>query len=94
MIPLSTEDRAILDLECATVAGHTCKVVLLGAPAPTVEQLHELIGSRIEAAQMLKVVLSGEGAERVWVPDRAFEFGATSPRFPGARSTRPACPAW
>ena len=84
VIPLSTEDRAILDLECATVAGHTCKVVLLGTPAPTVEQLHELIGSRIEAAQMLKVVLSGEGAERVWVPDRAFEVRRHVASVPGS----------
>ena len=29
-IPLAAEDRAILALEYTTVAGHTCKVILIG----------------------------------------------------------------
>ena len=28
-IPLSPEDRAILDLESPRIAGHTCKVIVL-----------------------------------------------------------------
>ena len=38
-IALTAEDRAILELETASVAGHTCKVVLLGAPAPALDDL-------------------------------------------------------
>ncbi len=33
-IPLSPEDKAILDLECSWIAGHTCKLVQLGGGAP------------------------------------------------------------
>lgn len=72
-IPLETEDCAILDLECATVAGHTCKVVVLAAPAPAVEEIRVLIGSRIGSAPVLTAVLSGEGDERVLVQDREFD---------------------
>jgi hypothetical protein len=38
-IPLALEDRAILELESATIAGHTCKVIVLGAGGPDVERL-------------------------------------------------------
>jgi len=72
-IPLKAEDCAILDLECATVAGHTCKVVILAAPAPAVEEIRVLIGSRIGSAPVLTAVLSGEGDERVLVQDREFD---------------------
>jgi WS/DGAT/MGAT family acyltransferase len=37
LIPLGPEDRAILELECQTIAGHTCKIVRLAAPAATPE---------------------------------------------------------
>ena len=33
-VPLGAEDRAILDLESDTVAGHTCKVVRVGLARP------------------------------------------------------------
>ena len=32
-------DKAILDLECESIAGHTCKIVVLGEGAPGVEEL-------------------------------------------------------
>ena len=38
-IALTDEDRAILALESAAVAGHTCKVVLIGPGAPSAELL-------------------------------------------------------
>ena len=38
-IALTDEDRAILALESAAVAGHTCKVVLIGAGAPSADDL-------------------------------------------------------
>ncbi len=52
LIPLGPEDRAILDLECQTIAGHTCKVVRLApsAQAIDVERLRERIAARIELA--------------------------------------------
>ena len=33
-VPLGPEDRAILDLEGPTIAGHTCKVVVVEAARP------------------------------------------------------------
>jgi hypothetical protein len=82
-IPLSAEDRAILDLEGPTVAGHTCKVIVLGSPAPTVEQLRGLIGSRIGPVPTLKAVLSGEGDAPAWMQDPAFDIRRHVASVPG-----------
>ena len=48
-IPLSREDRDILALESATVAGHTCKVVVLGEGAPPLEELRAVVAARLPA---------------------------------------------
>ena len=85
VIPLRAEDRAILDLECATVAGHTCKVVVLGDPAPNVEQLRESIGSRIGLAPVMTASLSGEGEERCWVQDPEFDAERHVCSLPGEK---------
>ena len=82
-VPLSPEDRAILDLECQTIAGHTCKVIVLGPPAPSVEQLRELIGSRIVSAPALTSVLGGKGDALVWAPDRGFDVSRHTAAVPG-----------
>ena len=83
MIPLEAEDRAILDLECATVAGHTCKVIVVGPPAPTVQQMRELIGSRVAAVPALSRALSGEGDALVWAPDPGFDVSRHTRAVPG-----------
>ena len=59
-ISLTPEDRAILDLECATVAGHTCKVILVDGPAPDVDRLRASIAGRLSAAPALTRKLSGD----------------------------------
>jgi diacylglycerol O-acyltransferase len=71
-IPLSDEDRAILALEGPAVAGHTCKTIMLGTPAPGLDQLRALIGSRIERVPALTRRLGGE-EEPAWVPDPDFD---------------------
>lgn len=73
-IPLSAEDRAILDLESATVAGHTCKVIVVTAPAPSLDRLRELADSRIEAAPPLRRMLGGDPDAPAWVPDPDFDL--------------------
>jgi diacylglycerol O-acyltransferase / wax synthase len=75
-IPLSAEDRAILELESGAVAGHTCKVVVLGAPAPGVEALRESVARRIDTAPALKRRLSGTLEEAVWADDDRFDIAA------------------
>ena len=68
-IPLSAEDCAILDLESGAVVGHTCKVVLLGAPAPGLEALRDSITRRIDAAPPLRWRLSGTAQQPAWVEE-------------------------
>jgi diacylglycerol O-acyltransferase len=72
-IPLSAEDRAILDLECSWIAGHTCKLVSLGPGAPGIDELRGLIDERIPAAPELTRKLGGTEAEPAWVPDPEFD---------------------
>jgi hypothetical protein len=71
-IPLSDEDRAILDLECAAIAGHTCKVVALGGVGIGVEELRERIGSRLAATPELTRRLGGNPERPAWVPADGF----------------------
>jgi NRPS condensation-like uncharacterized protein len=75
LIPLSAEDRAILDLECETVAGHACKVVRLGAPLDAV-QLRARVAERIALAPALTRRLGGTAAEPAWVADELFDLDA------------------
>jgi diacylglycerol O-acyltransferase / wax synthase len=76
-VPLGPEDRAILELECRTIAGHTCKVVRLG---PTdgatfdAERLRERVGERIELAPALMRRLGGSAQAPAWVPDTDFDL--------------------
>jgi diacylglycerol O-acyltransferase len=76
LIPLGPEDRAILDLECQTIAGHTCKVVRLApsAQAIDVERLRERIAARIELAPALTRRLGGRARNPGWVPDERFDL--------------------
>ena len=71
-IPLSREDRDILALESATVAGHTCKVVVLGQGAPTVEELRASVAARLPP--MLTWKLGGGANSPEWVEDEGFRI--------------------
>jgi hypothetical protein len=75
-IPLQPEDKAILDLECEAIAGHTCKVVLLGTGAPTVEELRARVSERIDAVPELTRKLGGDEGAPAWVPDGQFDLAA------------------
>ena len=75
-IALTDEDRAILALESAAVAGHTCKVVLIGAGAPTADDLRASISRRLEVAPALTRRLSGPLARPVWIDDEGFDIEA------------------
>jgi diacylglycerol O-acyltransferase / wax synthase len=74
--PLSDEDRAILALESPTVAGHTCKVIEVGAGGPKVEELRERIAGRIDAAPALLAKLGGDARHPMWVRDEEFDLSA------------------
>lgn len=72
-IPLAREDRAILEVESATIAGHTCKVVMLGAGAPTLDRLRASIADRIADAPLLTRRLGGSDDAPAWVADAQFD---------------------
>jgi diacylglycerol O-acyltransferase len=75
LIPLGPEDRAILELECSTIAGHTCKIVRLGeAHAVDVRRLRARVAERIALAPALTRRLAGSAAHPGWVPDEAFDL--------------------
>ena len=67
-VPLSEEDRAILDLECATVVGHVLHIVLLDGPAVTAADLRTRIATRLDAAPELRYRLAGTAGRPTWVP--------------------------
>ncbi len=77
LIPLGPEDRAILDLECRTIAGHTCKIV---RTAPTREGgldldiLRERVARRIALTPALTRRLGGTAHRPGWVADEGFEI--------------------
>jgi hypothetical protein len=72
--PLRSEDRAILDLEGPTIAGHTCKVVVVADAVPDVDALRAEIASRIGAAPQLTWRLGGSDREPAWIPDPDFDL--------------------
>lgn len=72
-IPLSGEDRAILALESERVAGHCCKVIILGGEPPTLDQLRGSIAGRIGAAPELTRRLAGTPDSPTWVQADEFD---------------------
>ena len=71
-IPLSREDRDILALESATVAGHTCKIAVFDGDGPSLGELRASIASRLP--DMLRRRLGGTDAEPAWVEDEGFSI--------------------
>ena len=77
LIPLGAEDRVILDLECRTIAGHTCKIVRLapdGAQPFDIARLRERAAERIELVPALTRRLGGTAHSPGWVPDEDFDI--------------------
>ncbi|MDX6336023.1 MAG: hypothetical protein QOG05_3363 [Streptosporangiaceae bacterium] len=66
--PLSREDLSILALEDETVAGHTCKVIVLDGPL-AVDALRTSIGARLHRAPRLSLRLGEIDGAPWWVPD-------------------------
>jgi diacylglycerol O-acyltransferase / wax synthase len=65
---LSPEDLSILALENETVAGHTCKVIVLSGPVD-LDLLRSSIGSRLARAPELSMRLGEIDGEPWWLPD-------------------------
>lgn len=74
-LPLSREDRGILDVEGADIVGHTCKVIILAPPAPSLETLRVQIASRIQNAPMLLRRLGAGRDGPVWIQGQEIDIG-------------------
>jgi len=66
--PLSREDLSILALENETVAGHTCKVIILDSPVD-LDALRTSIAGRLHRAPTLSMRLGEIDGAPWWVPD-------------------------
>jgi diacylglycerol O-acyltransferase / wax synthase len=73
LTPLAPEDCAILEVESATIAGHTCKVMRLSAGAPDVAALRDRIAERIHLAPALTRRLDVTRDTPCWCADPAFD---------------------
>ncbi|TMK39286.1 MAG: DUF1298 domain-containing protein [Actinobacteria bacterium] len=72
---LSAEDLSILALENATVAGHTCKVVVVEDPMDPV-RLREQVGAHLAEAPELGVRLEEVDGTPCWVEDPDLDLEA------------------
>jgi diacylglycerol O-acyltransferase / wax synthase len=70
---LSVEDLSILALETDTVAGHTCKVIVLRDPIDA-RKLRASIGPRLGRVPALRMRLSQTGGEPCWMLDREVDL--------------------
>jgi hypothetical protein len=86
-IPLGPEDRAILDLESEKVAGHTCKVVMVGGERLATDDVRALIGERVSAVPELRRRLAGPDNAPVWADDAELDLNehVTQARRPVAK---------
>ena len=66
-IPLTEEDKAILDLEGDHIVGHTCIVVILEGAVPSVDGLRSQIAARMEHAPLLRRRLRQGDSGLEWV---------------------------
>jgi diacylglycerol O-acyltransferase len=72
---LSQEDLSILALENATVAGHTCKVILVQGQLGAA-QLRSSVAGRLDRAPRLRLRLAERDGEPWWVPDPDLDLSA------------------
>jgi WS/DGAT/MGAT family acyltransferase len=81
--PLSREDLSILALENETVAGHTCKVIMLDGPL-ALDALRASIAGRLPRAPGLSMRLGEIDGEPWWVPDPQVDITAQVVEAPAA----------
>jgi diacylglycerol O-acyltransferase / wax synthase len=72
---LSPEDLRILALENETVAGHTCKVIVLDGTV-SLDRLRSSIAGRLPGSPLLGMRLSEIGGAPWWVPDPHLDVSA------------------
>jgi Wax ester synthase/diacylglycerol acyltransferase catalytic domain/WS/DGAT C-terminal domain len=71
--PLSAEDAAILESESPTVAGHTCKLIVLDGPID-VDGLRAMVQARLPRAPDLGLRLGEVDGALWWVPAKRIDL--------------------
>jgi WS/DGAT/MGAT family acyltransferase len=71
--PLTAQDEAILRLEGAILAGHTCKVIVLDGDAPSLGELRARVSERLPRVPALLTRLDGAPGRMSWVPAEDFD---------------------
>jgi hypothetical protein len=66
-VPLTGDDKAILDLEGDHIVGHTCTVVILEGAVPSVDDLRSQIAARMAHAPLLRRRLHRGDSGFEWV---------------------------
>lgn len=72
-IPLTAQDEAILRLEGQLLVGHTCKVIALASPAPSLEEIRGRVAERIPEVPLLTMRLGSAGGRPAWVASGGFD---------------------
>jgi Wax ester synthase/diacylglycerol acyltransferase catalytic domain/WS/DGAT C-terminal domain len=72
---LTAEDRSILELETETVAGHTCKVIVLAGPIDA-SRLRTSIAARLPGVVPLRLRLAEADGRPCWVEEPAVDLSA------------------
>src|SRR4051794_37489634 len=72
-IALSAPDEAILRLEGGLLVGHTCKVIALAAPAPSLDELRSRVAERLVTGSPLTMRLGTSGRVQAWVSSPDFD---------------------
>jgi diacylglycerol O-acyltransferase / wax synthase len=75
-VALQFEDRQILAAEGPTIAGHTCKVVIVDDDALDVDALRARMAARLHGAPRLACRLGGSARAPAWVADPDFDITA------------------
>lgn len=90
-IPLTKQDEAILRLEGRLLAGHTCKVIELAPPAPSLQELRTRVAERVTAGSPLAMRLDVSRGRKAWVAEPDFDAAAqVGEAAAGAELSRPA----
>jgi diacylglycerol O-acyltransferase len=74
-IPLGPEDRAILDLESPTVAGHTCKILRVRDEL-AVDEVRAQVAERISSVPELRRRLAGSDDAPAWAEESGVDLEA------------------
>lgn len=70
--PLTADDLAILRAESATIAGHTCKAIVVDGSAPDVDAVRQRVASRLERVPRCAQRLSSTNESPAWIDDPNF----------------------